>query len=66
MIPPKKACLILDSVTCGGGFSRDRLFCPRSIYPYWHEIWLKRVHHGDRPSGRTDAAKPGMIPSSAL
>jgi hypothetical protein len=37
------ACLILEGVTCGGCLSRNRLFCPRSIYPYWHEIWLKRV-----------------------
>jgi len=37
------ACIILEGVTCGGCFSTNRLFCPRSIYPYWHEIWLKRV-----------------------
>jgi hypothetical protein len=37
------ACVILEGVTCSGCFSQNRLFCPRSIYPYWHEIWLKRV-----------------------
>lgn len=37
------ACLILENATCGGCLSRKRLFCPRAIYPYWHEIWLKRV-----------------------
>lgn len=37
------ACLILENVTCSGCFSKDRLFCPRSIYPYWHEIWLRRL-----------------------
>ncbi len=36
-------CLILEGVTCGGLYSKDRLFCPRSIYPYWREVWLKRV-----------------------
>jgi hypothetical protein len=36
-------CIILDRVVCGGCLSRNRLFCPRSIYPYWREIWLKRV-----------------------
>jgi hypothetical protein len=36
------ACVILENVTCSGCFSQDRLFCPRSIYPYWHEIWLRR------------------------
>jgi hypothetical protein len=35
--------LILEGVTCRGCLSRNRLFCPRSIYPYWREIWLKRV-----------------------
>ena len=36
-------CVILDGVFCRGCFSENRLFCPRSIYPYWHEIWLRRV-----------------------
>lgn len=39
----RNACIILEGVTCGGCLSTNRLFCPRSIYPYWHEIWLKRV-----------------------
>jgi hypothetical protein len=36
-------CIILDGVACSGCYSRDRMFCPRSIYSYWREIWLKRV-----------------------
>jgi hypothetical protein len=36
-------CVILEGVTCSGCYSNDRLFCPRSIYPYWREIWLRRV-----------------------
>jgi hypothetical protein len=43
MIRLPNSCLILDGVTCSGCVSTNRLFCPRSIYPYWHEIWLKRV-----------------------
>ncbi|MCI0557381.1 MAG: hypothetical protein MN733_02720 [Nitrososphaera sp.] len=43
MIRIPTTCVILEGVTCGGCLSRKRLFCPRSIYPYWHEIWLKRV-----------------------
>jgi len=43
MIRLPNNCVILDHVTCSGCFSTNRLFCPRSIYPYWHEIWLKRV-----------------------
>jgi hypothetical protein len=36
-------CIILDSVVCQSRYSECRLFCPRSIYPYWREIWLERV-----------------------
>ena len=36
-------CIVLDGVVCQGCLSRNRLFCPRSIYPYWREIWLERV-----------------------
>ena len=36
-------CVILEGVVCQGCLSRNRLFCPRSIYPYWREIWLERV-----------------------
>ncbi len=43
MLRPNRACLILEGVVCGGCLSKNRLFCPRSIYPYWHEVWLKRV-----------------------
>ena len=36
-------CVILDEVTCMGRYHR---FCPRAIYPYWREAWLKRVDEG--------------------
>jgi len=39
----KNPCIILDTVTCQSRYSRCRLFCPRSIYSYWREIWLERV-----------------------
>lgn len=38
-------CLILEGVYCRAHYSSDRLFCPRSIYSYWREVWLKRVLH---------------------
>ena len=38
-------CLILEGVYCRAHYSSDRLFCPRSIYSYWREVWLKRVSH---------------------
>jgi hypothetical protein len=39
----KTPCVILDSVICESRYSECRLFCPRSIYSYWREIWLKRI-----------------------
>ena len=39
----KTPCVILDSVICQARYSDCRLFCPRSIYPYWREIWLERI-----------------------
>jgi hypothetical protein len=43
----KTPCIILDSVICQSRYSECRLFCPRSIYSYWREIWLERVEpHG--------------------
>lgn len=39
----KTPCVVLDSVICRSRYSECRLFCPRSIYAYWREIWLERV-----------------------
>jgi hypothetical protein len=39
----KHPCIVLDSVVCQARYSECRLFCPRSIYPFWHEIWLERL-----------------------
>jgi hypothetical protein len=33
-------CVILDGVICPGDYHQ---YCPRSIYPFWREIWLRRV-----------------------
>jgi hypothetical protein len=40
----KTPCIILDTVICKSRYSECRLFCPRSIYAYWREIWLERVN----------------------
>ena len=39
----KNPCIILDTVICQARYSGCRMFCPRSIYPYWREIWLERA-----------------------
>ena len=47
MIEISSDCLILEDVVCSGEHSRGRWFCPRAIYPYWREAWLRRVDDGD-------------------
>jgi hypothetical protein len=47
----KNPCIILESVVCQARYSNCRMFCPRSIYPYWREVWLERV--------APDAHEPG-------
>jgi hypothetical protein len=44
----KNPCIILNSVACQSRYSNCRMFCPRSIYPYWREIWLA----GESGAGR--------------
>jgi hypothetical protein len=39
----KNPSIILDSVVCQARYSACRMFCPRSTYAYWREIWLERV-----------------------
>jgi hypothetical protein len=33
-------CIVLEGVICTADYHQ---YCPRSIYPYWREIWLERV-----------------------
>lgn len=35
--------VILDKVWCQSRYSSCRMFCPRSIYSWWREIWLEKV-----------------------
>jgi hypothetical protein len=39
----KTPAVILEDVWCRSRYSQCRLFCPRSIYSWWREIWLERV-----------------------
>ncbi len=34
--------VILEGVVCCGHYSPNRLLCPRSIPPFWREIWLEK------------------------
>jgi len=43
MVELKSDCVTLEDVVCSGDHSVTRWFCPRAIYPYWRECWLRRV-----------------------
>jgi hypothetical protein len=46
----KNECIQLEDVVCRACYAKYRRFCPRSIFPYWREIWLERVGSSD-PAG---------------
>lgn len=45
MLMMKSPSVILDDVVCT---LENYQFCPRAIYPYWREIWLRRVEEPTR------------------
>jgi hypothetical protein len=40
MMSMKLPCIVLEGVICCGDYNQH---CPRSIFPYWREIWLQRA-----------------------
>jgi hypothetical protein len=48
LIEMKHPCIVLEGVVCKSEFHR---LCPRAIYPYWRESWLKRA-------GYTETQRP--------
>ena len=52
MLQIKNDCIVLEDVVCQSECSTGRLFCPRGIYPYWREVWLRKLESA--PPG-TDA-----------
>ena len=58
MMEFKNPCIILEGVVCQSRYSECRLFCPRSIYSYWREIWLERISEinpkaSNQPAGKS-------------
>ncbi len=43
MLKMRSRCIILDGAVCSADYSERRMFCPRQIYPYFREIWLRRL-----------------------
>jgi hypothetical protein len=56
----KNPCIILEGVVCEARYSECRLFCPRSIYSYWREIWLERISDTNRANANRVVEKPGL------
>lgn len=51
MLRLPRDCIVLAGAVCEGAY---HLFCPRAVYPYWREVWLRRVDgSSERPT--TDA-----------
>jgi len=43
LILMKNSSIILEGGWCRSRYSECRMFCPRSIYAWWREIWLERL-----------------------
>jgi hypothetical protein len=44
----KTPAVVLEGVWCQGCYSGHRMFCPRSLYCWWREVWLERVQRPTR------------------
>lgn len=53
MLKIKSDCIVLEGVVCDGERSTGRWLCPRALYPYWREAWLRRI---DPPEATSSAA----------
>ena len=55
MLNMKHPCIVLEGVWCQS--SQYHRFCPRAIYHYWREGWLKRVDAGKVPAKAEELAE---------
>jgi len=46
----KTPAVILEGAFCRARYSNHRMFCPRSIYSWWREIWLERISVSTQPT----------------
>ena len=53
MVNMKNPCIVLEGVVCKSDFHR---LCPRAIYPYWRENWLKRAVNTSAPAPSQEMA----------
>lgn len=55
----KTAAVILENVWCQSRYSSNKMYCPRSLYSWWREVWLERVD--DAPGGISRPDKVGAL-----
>jgi hypothetical protein len=51
----KTPAVILEGVWCRSRYSNCKMFCPRSIYSWWREVWLQRIPEGPALDGNDNA-----------
>lgn len=68
MMQPRGTSVILENVFCT---SRFRRICPRAIYSYWREIWLRRASseeplapNGEAPCLNGNVEADHLVPSA--
>lgn len=68
LITMKTPAIILEEVWCRSRYSDCRMYCPRSIYSWWREIWLERVtNHSDNvQSTEGVVCKPAVVSGKAI
>jgi hypothetical protein len=62
MIHMKEGCVALEGVVCRGHMKR---FCPRGIYLYWREAWLRRIAVAEPQTNETEVTSPGAVLSES-
>ncbi len=53
MLNIRNDCIVLEGFVCDGERSPGRWLCPRALYPYWREAWLRKVEPPDAKTGAT-------------
>jgi len=54
LITMRTPAVILEDVWCGARYSDCRMYCPRSIYSWWREIWLERIPADHQDNARSN------------
>lgn len=54
MLRMKHPCIILEGVSCQGDYHK---YCPKAIYHYWRESWLRRANEIPRAENREQPGK---------